>query len=234
MGVHFLDITKNMKQIVEKVKNHSDKDSILKRIERILECIDYEIDKFRDTRASVIFTGNLHPNTLFTLASMSDYKDLQNGINNVINEINYLNSKYNINFQNDVKEIFYQKLNVVIAGFLKNVDFLYSPTLKDLIVNRENFSEETLINIMQNLLDKFDEIDNEDIKKLLKLLLTIDPLYSNLNSFKNYQEFTYNNFVNKELNFNFLDNIVRFFNKIYNQTFGNKDKVDAEKSSNRP
>lgn len=226
-----LDIN-TLNNIREKLSAHPYSSDILNRVDRIVECIDYEIDKYRDTRASVIFTGNLHPNTLFTMASHTKLTDVTRGVKNISSELDYIKSKYNINLEIEVCDIFYDRFSKVAIAFLDKIDTLPSKSLQELIINRKQFSDIKLIEKMNNLLDIHDSDD--EISKISILILQVDPRYKVLRS--ELQKDAHNELHNinaAELSFDFIDYAVKLFHKIYEHAFGNSREIsnDDEKSN---
>lgn len=223
--------------IREKIDSHPDSVDISNMMNKIFKCIDYEIDKFRDNRASVIFTGNLHPNTLFTMASHVKYSDYTQGIQNIKPQLEYINSKYNLDLENQVCKVFYDKFSAVAKVFLENVHNDYANTLKEIIVNREKYDDTHLLLLMQKLVFELDEINNQELINMMKIILQVDPLYKPLLENNKSIHLLHDHYVKKnidtnELSFDFVDYAIKFIFKIYNQAFGSKKSNEKDDENN--
>lgn len=225
-----------MKDIHEKIKNHHDFAILNTRINKILASIDYEIEKFRDNRASVIFTGNLHPSSLFTMASHVKYSDLTQGIQNVVFELNYIKDSFNLDLANDICIIFYEKFTDTALKFLNNLHTQYSDKLKQIIIYRFKENNIKSFQEMHKLVSNYDHIDNQEIINMIKIIIQIDPIFKALRENKAGQNlfqdsYSFHKTDYDELNFDFFDFAVKFIHKIYKQAFRAKDKIDDDNSN---
>ncbi len=227
-----------MNNIHEKLYANPNSIDISKRIDKMIKSIDYEVDKYRDTRASVIFTGNLHPSSLFTMASHAKYSDLTHGINNIKQELEYIKSNYGLDLKDDICEIFYEKFAKVAAIYLDSLSCEHSDKLKSLIINRAEYKDIRLFQEMHKLISEVD--GNEEITKIIRIILEIDPVYEVLceNQAKNdsfTDAYSLHNINTKELNIDFIDHAINYVTSIYQQVFGTKNiKEQSDKTSSDP
>lgn len=223
--------------IHEKIDTHPNFLDILKHVNKIITYIDYEVDKFKDTRASVIFTGSITPATLFTMASHTKYSDFTQGIQNVKSELKLIQDKYGIYLETEVSEIFYARFSCVAIKFLENLNTDHANILKKIISNRGD--DPDLVEDMHDLITRLDNLDDCELTKMIKIILQIDPLYKNFLCENQDAQFLFedsyllHNIDTKALNIDFIDYAVKFVSKVYQQVFGKKDN-DDEKSSPAP
>jgi hypothetical protein len=227
-----------MENIYEKINTHPHYLEIVKHVDKIIESIEYEVDKFRDLRASVIFTGNLNPSTLFTMASHTKYADFTRGIENVSNELQLIQQKYDINLEIEVAQIFYKRFSAVAVKFLDNSNTENAKRLKTLIINRDDNCK--LVQDMHNLITNLINSSDLEITKMIRVILKIDPRYKtfmceNPDAQLLFEDsYLLHNIDTRELSIDFIDYAVKFVSKVYQQMFGKKDLCDDDENSPMP
>lgn len=237
-----------MDKIDEKIKSNQHAHEILTDVNIIIDCLDYEIDKFRDVRSSVIFTENLNPASLFTMASHLKYADFTKGITNVVNKLKYLQNHYKINLENEIAAIFYIKFADPGIKFLENFNTNSAVQLRQLIISRSQVTSKVdfskLSNVlsqeMHKLISELNSSTHKEIIEVIKIILQIDPIFKPLiNNSAHvqalFEDLYHGNHIDfKELNIDFIDYTVNFFHRIYKQVFGKLESLTSSDEIKKP